>query len=159
MKKTFKGFTLIECIVALAILGVASLTLAQIYARVAATNRSNHIVNTSLANQVAYVEHYSDHTASEAVGIYFNNDATTPDNEAGKSSATKYPPHKNTSASGMPHVKIVSGYSKQEYSYAADIYVMKSRDGNDKNSSDADYIGQAEDQYNLRYKYVIGHNN
>ncbi len=154
MKKTFKGFTLIECIVALAILGVASLTMAQIYARVAARNRENHLVNTSLSNQIAHVEQYTDHTKPDAVGIYFNNSATTPDNEASESSTTKYPPHKNTSASNMPQVKIVSSYGNNEYSYSADVYVLKSRD-----TSDTVYADTADNKHNLRYKYVIGHNN
>ena len=68
MKKHFKGFTLIECLIALAILGVASLTMAQIYASVAQRNRNNQIMNTSLSNQMSYVERY---TASEAVPIYY----------------------------------------------------------------------------------------
>ena len=156
MKKTFKGFTLIECIVALAILGIASLTMAQIYAGVASKNRENHIVNTSLSNQMAYVERYTD---SETVGIYFNNSLTTPDSETDASSTTKYPPHKNATVSNMPQVKIVSSYGSYEYSYSVDLYVLRSRDANDKDSSDSGYMGQSEDDYNLRYKYVLGHQN
>lgn len=151
MKKTFKGFTLIECIVALAVLGVASLTMAQIYANVAMRNKNNHIVNSSLANQMAYVEKYTD---SEAVGIYFNNSATTPDSETTESSATRYPPHKNPSATSMPKVIIVSSYEDYEYSYSADVYVLKSRD-----TADGVYTDAEDNNTNLRYKYVVGHSN
>ena len=45
MKKHIKGFTLIECLIALAILGIASLTMAQIYASVAQRNRNNQIID------------------------------------------------------------------------------------------------------------------
>lgn len=175
MKKTFKGFTLIECIVALALLGVASLTMAQIYARVAANNRDNHLINTSLSNQMAYVEKY---TESEAVPIYFGNADTSKshaDNEAASASTTKYPPHKTTKSANNNYITIVrvnsapdptdaskkkyTAVPDETYSFPTDIYVLKSRDGNDKNSSDAAYSGQSEDQYNLRYKYVVGHSN
>ena len=162
--KKIKGFTLIECIVALAILGVASLTLAQIYARVAATNTTSHIVNTSLANQVAYVEQY---TGSEAVPIYFGSTTNTPDPEAADSSTTKKPPHKTSKTTQNNYITITridvdgsgSAVDGDAYSFPTDIYVLKSRDSNDKNSSDAAYSGQSEDKYNLRYKYLVGHNN
>lgn len=147
MKKSFKGFTLVECIVALAILGVASLTMAQIYATVSLRNKNNHMINTSLSNQMAYVETYTD---SEAYPIYYNNSNTA--------DTSTIPPHM-TGSTGGANVKIVSSYNNYEYSYAADIYVLKSRDGNDKDSDDTGYIGETEDNYNLRYKYILGHNN
>ena len=65
MKKT-RGFTLVECIVALAILGIASLVMAQIYAAVSQQNRLNHQNNASIANQMKYVEEKTD---SEAIRV------------------------------------------------------------------------------------------
>lgn len=146
MKKSFKGFTLVECIVALAILGVASLTMAQIYATVSLRNKNNQMINTSLSNQMAYVETYTD---SEAYPIYYNG--------SNAADTSTVPPHEN--AAGGANVKIVSSYNDYEYSYAADIYVLKSRDRNDKDNDDAGYVGEDEDNYNLRYKYILGHNN
>ncbi|MBP1561131.1 MAG: type II secretion system protein [Oscillospiraceae bacterium] len=173
MKKRFKGFTLIECIVALAILGIASLTMAQIYASVSLRNKQNHLVNTSLSNQMAYVEKY---TGSEAIPIYFRDDGagtSLPDPEAANTSTTKKPPHENSSTA--PYVQITKVNSDktldtaQSYSYAADIYVLYSRDNNDKNSTESDFgsqygdafgvSGSVEDNYNLRYKYIVGHDN
>lgn len=55
MKKV-KGFTLVECLVSLALLGIASLIMAQIYANVSRINRENNYYNQSLANQVKYSE-------------------------------------------------------------------------------------------------------
>lgn len=158
MKKKFKGFTLIECLIALAILGIASLTMAQIYASVSKRNRNNHLINSSLANQMAYVEKYTD---TEAHAIYFNSDASgvsKPDPEAADTSTTKKPPHKQTTT--KPYVKIVSSYKPTgattgaEYSYSADVYILQSRDTDDVAVSESD-----EKEYALRYKYLTGHVN
>lgn len=141
MRMKIKGFTLIECIVALAILGVASLTMAQIYANVASRNRDNHLVNTSLSNQMAYVEKMTD---TQAVQIAYDGSASTA------------PPHSSTATR---YVKIETTYDSTTYtySYPVDIYVLRSRDHNDKASNDTGYVGETEDNYNLRYKYLKGH--
>jgi len=54
--KSLKGFTLVECVVAMAILGIASLVMAQIYGSVAKINRENHRANQSLSQTVAAAE-------------------------------------------------------------------------------------------------------
>ena len=167
MKKRFKGFTLIECLVALGILGIASLTMAQIYATVAMRNRMNHLVNTSLSNQMAYVERY---TNSEAVPIYFGTGKTDKADKVGSSaSATGQPPHVLTSTGAFNYVitkfdpSAAPGAAnpldaKQKYSYPADIYVLHSRDRGDVKLNDGESdMGYTEENYNLRYKYVIGH--
>lgn len=160
MKKIVKGFTLIECIVALAILGIASLTMAQIYAGVASRNRNNHLLNTSLSNQMAYVEQYE---GLEALPVYYGN-ATT-DVADPHATGDKVPPHKTSdSVANKNYITIVKLKADgtqdvdQSYSYPVDLYVLYSRDAN-VNSTDPSYKGQAEDNYNLRYKYIIGHSN
>ena len=156
MKKYFKGFTLIECVVAMAILGIASLIIAQIYAAVSTRNKMNNLVNSSLTNQMAFVEKY---TNADVVSLYFNNSS------AQDTSAT--PPHKNTSASG-PYVEIYSSYAIEDtagssgkvqnsYSYAADIYVLQSRTRDNQPLGAAGDSGYTEADYNLRYKYILGH--
>lgn len=185
MKKNFKGFTLIECLIALAILGIASLTMAQIYAGVSKRNRNNQIMNTSLSNQMSYVERY---TASEAVPIYYGSTSNTPDTEAKKASTTKKPPHQKSISTNCNYVKITKvkdgkdpldttyttadRVSDSTYSFPVDIYVLLSRDNNDKNSNDSSFSGQYddlfenpdtsktyEDDMNLRYRYLLGHTN
>ena len=179
MKKNFKGFTLVECIIALAILGIASLTMAQIYASVSQKNRTNHMVNTSLSNQMAYVEKYTD---TEAYPIFFDSETdasgetiSKPDSEADDASTTKKPPHvlhdADTGAK-PPYVKVISSYTPgmtvtdppepqgEEYSYSADLFILKNRDHNDKDPDDGDdYVGDKESEFDLRYKYLKGHNN
>lgn len=55
-KKKLKGFTLIECIVALAIIGIASLLMAQIYSSIALINRNNAKLNQTLSDQMKQAE-------------------------------------------------------------------------------------------------------
>lgn len=176
-----KGFTLIECIVALAILGIASLTMAQIYANVSMRNRDNHLVNTSLSNQMEYVEKATD---TEAVPIYFGNSDTKKSHADGDATSTdRKPPHKTNEAVNNNFVQIVrckpsaSGSVTHEldetYSFPVDIYVLYSRDqDNDSSkvctvaangdktwSNNPNYNGESEAKYNLRYKYIVGHQN
>ncbi len=181
MKKSFKGFTLIECLIALAVLGIASLTMAQIYANVANRNRTNHLVNTSLSNQMAYVERY---TGAEAVAIYYNNDGSNVSKPDPNATSSHEPPKKSNSGTHKDnYVTIVrvksDGTNKldtdQTYSFPVDTYVLYSRDSNnvnsigkDENGNNVDFGGQyedylktnnKEDQFNLRYKYLVGHKN
>lgn len=144
MKKMhFKGFTLVECLVALAILGIASLVMAQIYANVSRMNRNNHNINTSLSYQMKYVEQA---TESEAIIIY-------PDGASSSNPDTSTaPPHK---ANTLKNITITSGYgSKYSYSYPVDIRVLLSR-----NTKDQQVTDKEENQYELRYKYLVGHAN
>lgn len=54
--KMLKGFTLIECIVAMALIGITSLLMVQVYGTVAKMNRDNNRLNNSLEKQMEYVE-------------------------------------------------------------------------------------------------------
>lgn len=55
-KKSLKGFTLVECIVAMAIMGIASLLMVQVYGTVAKMNSDNNRMNNSLEVQMKYAE-------------------------------------------------------------------------------------------------------
>ena len=148
MKKRFKGFTLVECLVALGVLGIASLTMAQIYASVSIRNKMNHLVNTSLTNQMSYVEKA---TNTEAVEVKYGNTNTSP---------APTPPHKTSKSQNDFYLKVVKNVTgtaatADEYSYPVDVYILKSRDRN--NSQLTSDGGYTEADYNLRYKYFLGH--
>ena len=144
-----KGFTLIECLVALAILGIASLIMAQIYASVSKINQNNHMINSSLAYQVKYIEKYTD-DPTETVVLYALDDGSgnsKPDSDTDA-------PHVDATKK-LNYVKFVSSYTgTNTYSYTVDIFVMLSRKADGTTVSVAD-----EDNYNLRYKYLQGHTN
>lgn len=155
MKKFFKGFTLVECLVAMAILAIASTLMASIYANVAARNNFNHFNNTSLSNQMKYIEQYEN---SETVKITNTYSGTTP--PSGTNSGTS------------AYVKVTKFKSDgttldtaSSYSFPVDIYIMYSRDthnvgssGKDANGQSATYSGvYSEKDNNLRYKYILGH--
>lgn len=171
----FKGFTLIECLIALAILGIGTLVMAQIYANVSKSNLSNHNINTSLSYQMKKVE---DATGSDAIAMYFGGeDSSThlpiPDANAADSNVDKKPPHKQgISATDLtkPNVKLVSSYGSHTYSFPVDIYVLLTRDGKNNPSKvynsgtgtwsdNPSYKGPTEKDIALRYRYIVGHNN
>lgn len=173
MKNTkIKGFTLVECLIALAILGIGSLVMAQIYADVSKRNLSNHNVNTSLSYQMKVVE---EATGADAISMYFGgldgSGQPKPDPNSADSNTDKKPPHKqNIPATDLskPNVTIVGSYDSHTYSYPVDIYVLLSRDANDEPSKvksgttwneNPNYEGYDEKDYALRYKYIVGHNN
>ena len=56
MKKRLKGFTLIECIIALFILAVSSLLLVQAYTQLVAVTRENYTRYNSIGRQMADAE-------------------------------------------------------------------------------------------------------
>lgn len=170
MKKTFKGFTLVECLIAMAILAIASTLMAEIYAVVSQRNNSNQFMNTSLSNQMKYIEQYID---AETVPIYYGAATKTSDPEAASGSTTKKPPHQKSVSTNYNYVKVtklkadgVSAEVNSTYSFPADVYVMYSRDTNDNDSTDSGYgsmassismDGTSEKEGNLRYKYILGH--
>lgn len=156
MKKTFKGFTLVECLVALAILAIACQILGGIAVHVGRTNTYNHFMNSSLSNQMAFIENYE---KTNTVKITNTHSGTTP--PSGTNSGT------------TAYVKVTKFKSNgtdldtsSSYSYPVDIYIMYSRDTNNKGSNEADYgdiasayskSGANEKEGNLRYKYILGH--
>lgn len=158
MKKTFKGFTLVECLVAMALLAIACMTLGGIEAAVARRNNANHFNNTSLANQMAYIEKYSN-GAVETVSIKSTyTTANVPPNGTNSGTTAYVKVTKLTGEGG-------TAVSNNTYSYPVDIYVMYSRDNADKSSSETGYgtiagsmsgTGSSEKEGNLRYKYVLG---
>ena len=56
MKKKVKGFTLIECLVALAILGISSLLMVQAYTQLMKMTNMNNSIQVSISRQMADAE-------------------------------------------------------------------------------------------------------
>ncbi len=140
MKNKLKGFTLVECLVALAILGIATMTMAQIYGGVARVNKNNNEINTSISNQMKYVEKQT--VDGGIVNIQFNNsndiDPQIKKDDDGNylSSAERKPPHEYTADANntgyTSFIKITDDESGATYSYPVDLRVLKIRDRNDK---------------------------
>lgn len=86
LSKKLKGMTLVELVVAIAILGYASLMLAVALAQVAAINKENHQFNERMSNQVKIAENASD-TAS-GVTVTENEIRLVVTNRAGFTSGT-----------------------------------------------------------------------
>lgn len=59
-KKKLRGFTLIECIIAMMILGVASLLIVQSYVQLMNITNMNNTISESIANQMADAEARAD---------------------------------------------------------------------------------------------------
>ncbi|MDE5741425.1 MAG: prepilin-type N-terminal cleavage/methylation domain-containing protein [Oscillospiraceae bacterium] len=176
MKRTFKGFTLVECLVAMAILAIASALMASIYASVAKRNNFNHFANTSLSNQMAYIEKYEN--AATLPIFYGGLDVTKKTIKDPEIASTRRPPHEHVSTnSGQSAYVQVQKLDKDgslvptdTYSFPVDIFVMYSRDTQDDASSKPASTGSnertvntdysqifSEQNDNLRYKYVLGH--
>lgn len=171
--RKIKGFSLIECIIAIAILGIASLTMAEIYAGVSRTNLDNHLVNTSLSYQMKMVEQKIK-ANTDTIWIASNEPGKVKDDAGNKTPGTvpnvpgktsPDPPHSNsTRKTTTKYVKITkldsSGNPTNEsYSYPVDTFVLLSRDKNDKPSSDStSELNGKENDINLRYKFIIGAN-
>jgi prepilin-type N-terminal cleavage/methylation domain-containing protein len=140
--RKLSGFTLVECLVALLILGIASLTLAQVYAAVARGQKESEYMNYSLAEQMKYVEARD---IGEAVKI----EPTV----SGETSTHALDP----SASNY-HVVINGGPvggTSNVYKYGVNMYILYSRDYDDTSSNAASgYTYDAESNGKLRYKYL-----
>ncbi len=147
MKNKFsKGFTLIECLIALALFGIASLTMAQIYAQVGLMNKANHINNTSLAYQMKLVESYLD---ADSIKIEYDT--------ATYNATSKKAPHHVSSDNDYVTIQRKSDdpalpSTYDTYSYGVDTFVLLSR-----NTNDVAYDADKDRPDNLRYKYFIGH--
>lgn len=143
--KKIKGFTLIECLIALAILGIASLTMAEIYANISRINMNNHMVNTSLSYQMQMVENK---TSTEAVKI-----------PSGETASQTAPPHTRTNVKYVRFEKLdaTGAETGEVYSYPVDCYVLLSRDRQNQNSTVSTEISESD--MNLRYKYITGYTN
>jgi prepilin-type N-terminal cleavage/methylation domain-containing protein len=162
--KKLKGFTLIECIVAMTIFAIASLTIAQVYITVSTIQKENEFMQYSLANQMKYVEDATGSDASSKVQINYNGTGT-----GGAAS---------TGVNGNARVKLVKvdlgtdnnfdglnfnddEATGQEYFVGVNMFVFKSREGSSHSDDSVTYDDTSstrantdESNGNLRYKFM-----
>lgn len=124
MKKQ-KGFTLVECIVALAVLGIAAMVMAQVYSMVCKSNEMTHRINESLSQTVGNIEKQTG-SSTEVIKI-----------DTGTSRQITF---KKKGAS--------SGYT---YTMDTTIYVYYSKDSTAHGNTV--YADPSKDPIGLRYKY------
>jgi hypothetical protein len=142
--------------VALAILGVATLTMAQVYSAVARMSRDNEFMNISLSEQMKYVEARSA-TNSEAVVIPSVSGTITGESSDHKINTSRY----RVFISGGPVDStgaVDSDYEDFEYEYGVDMYILYSRDVNDLTDGETGYAWDGmydESEAKLRYKYLL----
>lgn len=138
-KKSLKGFTLIECIVAMAIMGIASLLMVQVYATVAKMNSDNTKMNNSLEVQMQYAEDEitSDGGDVKVVKLSSKDTGTT------KIDKVKFKITDNTKSK----YRFTYGNTKDENA-DVDMYILSADTSTDANS--AKY-----DDANVRYKFIL----
>lgn len=111
MKKKLKGFSLIECIIALFILAVSSLLLVQAYTQLVAVTRENYTRYNSIGRQMSDAE---DPTSAESKGVDVQ--AKKIDEVKTLTFNAKYPNSSSTvvrSISEEVYVYVVSPYDMQ----------------------------------------------
>lgn len=179
MKNKLKGFTLVECLIALAILGLATMTMAQIYGGVAKVNKNNNEINTSISNQMKYVEKQIDDGG--VINLKFgNSDDVDPELETdddGNYTGSQRPPHQYIPNNGGTASYILLTEIERDaagnitygnkFSYPVDVNVLKIRDREDNYKGETDFdnnyeaVGDGSVSSNAgtgpKYKYFTAH--
>lgn len=143
-KNSCKGFTLIEVIVAMVILGIASLLLVGMYASVCMRIRSNNDFNDRMSEQQKYVE-----TKSTAAGLFdVHYDTNIP------SGSTKY--SGATSGNYTFTIKCTkdnanTSFQGKEFTARCAVYTLK-------NIDDGVVVATDNDDVQVDYKYFVGDN-
>jgi prepilin-type N-terminal cleavage/methylation domain-containing protein len=161
--KKMKGFTLIECIVAMTVFAIASLTIAQVYVTVSAIQKENEFMQYSLANQMKYVEDAVGSDADSKVQIDYTG-AGTSGNADTMIDGTRVTLYKvdltDGKFDGLNFNDDVA--TDQKYYVGVDMYVFKSREGSSVSDDSVTYDDSSstranteESNGNLRYKFMM----
>lgn len=157
MKKTMKGFTLIECIIAMAIMGIASMLMVQVYGTVALMNRDNRKMNVSLEVQMEYAENQlAEEGGDVKIGRYANytpvtSEPTSPtappkDTNGGTKSGTLTDGIKFDMKDATKKAK----FDNPDKSSEIDLYVIGTNNGSSENPN--------YDSNTVRYKFILPRN-
>ena len=131
-QKKLKAFTLIECIVALALIGFASLLMAQVYGSVSKLNRSNSELNVSLVEQMKIVETQLKQGSNVTITCLSSSYSTT-----NPAYAAAYAAHDAVPTANIDPVKfavsgMTGGYNKTAFKATnvmgqVDVYIVKAK--------------------------------
>lgn len=141
MKKRIKGFTLIECLVALAVLGVSSMLLVQAYTQLMKMTNLNHAVYTSIADQMADVEKSSTGNAKELSPAL--NTSNQYSNSEGRTLQIERVTKNATTGAYSAHPTKNYTYKTNVSVYATNAYVnhnVQSAEEREKQGTDVRYI-------------------
>lgn len=155
--KMIKGFTLIECIIAMALIGVVSMLMVQVYGSVAKMNRNNNSINNSMEKQMEYVENelQKKKTGDESVKIAcihsYDKPAADKDSSVSyaKSSDVKITFKPSTSTSASQKTKFTETIDAD-----VDLYVIGIEEGTD-GVQDADSGKVYNNDNTVRYKFIL----
>lgn len=152
-----KGFSLIECIVAIALIGIASLLMAQVYGSVALMNKNNARLNTSLTEQMKFAERelkedadYKDKNVTK-IRLHSYNDGT----------AANVDPVSFKMTDESVNKSLGFTFGTSAISADVDVIVLKSKDDTSTDKSDsmnkkgstAKRVYEMDDT--VRYKFIL----
>ncbi len=159
MKKigsSFKGFTLIEVLIAMAILAIASMLLVGMYGSVCKSLRNNNDMNDRMSEQQKYVETKTQKSASNNAVFEVKADSKLSGNPAYTGADTSssyqfeiYCTYNNADSSWVGASKSTS----KNFVVNCAVYSLK-------NIEDGEPVEAADDKDNMKvdYKYFVGDN-
>ena len=143
LKRTCRGFTLIEILVAMMILGIASLLLVTMYASVCKQAASNSDFNDRMSEQQKMVEN-RDTSVSSKYDIYYDSDCD----------ASKYP----GGTSGSYKLTIECIKNNADSSFVGEKYTARCVVYSSKNLEDGTPVATDDDNIRVDYKFFVGDN-
>ena len=143
LKRTCKGFTLIEILVAMMILGIASLLLVTMYASVCKQATSNSDFNDRMSEQQKMVEN-KDTSVSSNYDIYYDSGCD----------ASKYP----GGTSGSYKLTIECKTNNANSSFVGEKYTARCVVYSAKNLEDGTPVATDDDNIRVDYKFFVGDN-
>lgn len=160
-QKKLKAFTLIECIVALALIGFASLLMAQVYGSVSKLNRSNSELNVSLVEQMKIVETQLKQGNNVTITCLSSSYSTT-----NPAYAAAYAAHDAVPTANIDPVKfavsgMTGGYNKTAFKATnvmgqVDVYIVKAKPKTtNPGASDPDHGKTRVMDEDVRFKFMM----
>ena len=150
-KNSCKGFTLIEVIVAMVILGIASLLLVGMYASVCARIRSNNDFNDRMSEQQKYVETRAAGTNASLFDVHY--DSSIPNGSTKYGVTTPNGNYKFTikCTTNNANSAWANASNPKTFTARCAVYILK-------NIDDGVVVATDDDDVQVDYKYFVGDN-